>query len=105
MGNALLHQGATIQCQHTGQAQPVTVESRVKVGGQPIVTQSNTYTISACSLSSSGSSPCVSAQWVVAAMRVKASGQSVLLDNSTAACTPTGTSLQVLVTQTRVTGL
>lgn len=104
MGNALLHQGAIVQCQHAGQAQPVTVESRVKVGGQAIVTQASSYTISACTLSSSGSTPCASAQWVIAATRVKAGGQPVLLDNSQAVCTPTGTGLQVLVTQTRVLG-
>ena len=104
MGNALLHQGAMVQCQHAGQAQPITVDARVTVGGQSIVTQASSYTISACTLSSSGSTPCATAQWVVAASRVKASGLPVLLDNSTAVCTPTGTGLQVLVTQTRVLG-
>ena len=104
MGNFLLHQGATVQCQHAGQAQPVTVETRVKANGQPIVTQISTYTVAACGLAGSGSSPCTSAQWVVAANRVRAGGQPVLLDNSQAVCTPTGTGLQALVTQTRVQG-
>jgi len=104
MANALLHQGALVQCQHAGPAQPSVVNGRVKVQQQAIVTQSAPYTISGCGLSGSGSSPCASAQWVAAATRVKAGGQAVLLDNSTAVCTPTGTGLQVVQTQTRVKG-
>jgi hypothetical protein len=104
MPNALLHQGAVVQCQHAGPAQPTVTSTRVKVQQQAAVTQAAPYTISGCGLSGSGSSPCVSAQWVVAARRVTIEGQPALLDNSTAVCTPTGTGLQVIQTQTRVKG-
>jgi hypothetical protein len=104
MGSFLVHQGAIVQCQHAGQAQPVSPYPRVKVGGQTIVTQTTPYTIAACSLSGSGSPPCATAQWVQGATRVRAGGQPVILDNSKAVCTPTGTGLQVLVTQKRVSG-
>jgi hypothetical protein len=45
----------------------------------------------------------VTAQWVVGATRVLAGGQPVLLQSSAAVCAPTGTPLNVVVTQTRVT--
>ena len=39
MPGFLLHVGATVTCMHAGQAQPLTPNPRVMVGGQPIVTQ------------------------------------------------------------------
>jgi len=47
--------------------------------------------------------PCVTAQWITAATRVTSNGQPLLLLDSQAICTPTGTPLVVAVTQTRVT--
>ena len=46
--------------------------------------------------------PCVTGQWITAATRILAGGQPVLLQDSQAICTPTGTGLQVVVTQPRV---
>ena len=51
-----------------------------------------------------GNGPCVLGQWVVGATRVLAGGMPVLTQSSVAVCVPTGTPLNVLVTQTRVTG-
>ena len=101
MPGFLLHSGATVQCMHAGQAQPTAINPRVKVNGQPIVTQSGTYTVAGCT----SNPPCVTAQWVSAATRVKAGGQPVLLQDSQAVCTPTGTGLNISVTQTRVKGM
>lgn len=102
----LLTQGATIQCMHGGQAQPTAVSAHVKINGQSAITQSSTYTISACSfMQGSKPSPCVTAQWTSAATRVKAGGVPVLLSNSQATCTPNGTGVNIIVTQTRVKGL
>jgi len=104
MPGFLLHMGATVLCMHAGQAQPVVTNPRVKVGGQPIVTQTSTYTIAGCPFMVVPSpSPCVTAQWGTAATRVRAGGQPVLLQDSQAICTPTGTPLMVVMTQTRVT--
>ena len=100
----LLHNGATVTCAHAGQAQPTVSNSRVKVGGQPVVTQPNPYAITSCGLSGTSSPPCVSAQWITAATRVRAGGASVLLQDSQATCNPTGTPLTILITQTRVRG-
>ncbi|MDH5178850.1 MAG: hypothetical protein OEZ39_05690 [Gammaproteobacteria bacterium] len=104
MPGFILHQGATVLCAHAGQAQPTVTDLRVKVGGQPVVTQPGPWTIAGCTLPPppAANGPCVTASWVSAAVRVKASGMPVLLQDSQAVCTPTGTPLNVVVTQFRV---
>ncbi len=104
MSAYLLHQGATVQCMHGGQAQPTVTSQKVKVGGQQIVTQSGSYTISGCSLKPQAGGPCATATWTSAAKKVKSNGNSVLLKDSEATCTPPGTGLNVVSTQTRVKG-
>jgi hypothetical protein len=105
MSGFLLHAGATVQCSHVGQAQPTATNPRVKVGGQPIVTQSAPYTVTGCPfMVGTVSSPCVTATWTTAATRVKAGGVPVLLQDSQATCAPNGTPVNILVTQTRVRG-
>lgn len=105
MPGFLLHVGATVLCSHGGQAQPTSPNPRVRVDGQPVVTQTAPYTVAGCPFNVSGSpSPCVTAQWVTGATRVLAGGQPVLLQDSQAVCTPNGTPVNVVVTQTRVRG-
>jgi hypothetical protein len=107
MPGFLLHVGAAVQCAHGGQAQPTAPNPRVKVMGQPVVTQPAPYTIAGCTLPPppAANGPCVTAQWVTASMRVKVMGQPVLLQDSQAVCAPTGTPLNIIVTQTRVKGM
>lgn len=106
MPGFLLHQGATVLCAHAGQAQPTVPNPRVKVSGQQIVTQPTVYTIAGCTLPppTAANGPCVTAQWITAATRVQAGGIPVLLQDSQAICAPTGTPLNIVVTQTRVKG-
>lgn len=105
MPGFLLHAGATVMCLHAGQAQPTAPNPRVLVGGQPTVTQAAPYVVAGCPfVPPSGNGPCVSAQWVTAAARVKSGGVPLLLQDSVAICAPTGTGLNVLVTQIRVKG-
>lgn len=104
MPGYLLHQGATVLCMHAGQAEPAIPNPQVKVSGQQVVTQSCMYLISGCALSSSGSPPCASAQWITAATRIQTGGVPVLLQDSQATCIPTGTPLNIMVTQMRVKG-
>jgi hypothetical protein len=106
MPGYLLHQGASVLCMHTGQAQPMMPNPRVKVSGQMVVTRDCMYTVAGCAFPSisSGAPPCVSAQWITAAIRVRAGGMPVLMQDSQAVCTPTGTPLNILVTQVRVKG-
>jgi hypothetical protein len=64
------------------------------------------YTVAGCPfVSGSNPLPCVTASWTVAAVRVKAGGAPVLLQDSQAITTPNGVPLNVLVTQVRVKGM
>lgn len=105
MPGFLLHVGATVLCMHGGQAQPTVPNPRVLVDGQPIVTQPAPYVVAGCPfVPPGGNGPCVTAQWIMGATRVFAGGAPVLLQSSQAVCAPTGTPLNIIVTQTRVTG-
>ena len=76
------------------------------VNGQPVVTQTCTYTVAGCAMPTppAGNGPCVTAQFLTAATRVMAAGQPVLLQASQSMCTPTGTPLMPTVVQSRVIG-
>jgi hypothetical protein len=103
MPGFVLHLGATVLCAHAGQAQPTAPNPRVLVSGQPVTTQVAPYVVAGCPfVPPGGNGPCVTAQWVVGATRVLASGQPVLTQTSVAICAPTGTPLNVIVTQMRV---
>jgi hypothetical protein len=106
MPGYIVHQGATVLCSHAGQAQPMVTNPRVKVQGQPIVTQSCAYTVAGCVLPPppAANGPCVTAQWLSAALRVTANGDPVILADSQSICAPTGTPLQIVLTQLRVKG-
>ena len=106
MPGFLLHVGATVLCMHAGQAQAVVSNPRVRVRGQPITTQPNPYTVAGCTLPPppGANGPCVTAQWITAATRVRAGGAPVLLQDSQAICAPSGTGLNVVVTQVRARG-
>ncbi len=107
MPGFLLHAGATVMCAHGGQAQPTVVNPRVTVSGQPVVTISSPYVVAGCAMPppSAGNGPCVTAQFITSATRITCDGQPVLMLDSQAICTPTGTPLIIAVTQTRVTGM
>lgn len=98
----ILHLGATVTCLHAGPATPLTPFARVLVSGQPVLTQATPYAITGCALTGTSNPPCVTAQWVVGALRVMAGGVPVVLQTSTAVCVPTGTGLLPLVVQPRV---
>jgi hypothetical protein len=103
MPGFVLHSGATVLCAHGGQAMPTAPNPRVLVSGQPVTTQAAPYTVAGCAfVPPAGNGPCVTAQWTVAALRVRAGGQPVLLQSGMAVCAPTGTPLTVPMTQTRV---
>lgn len=104
MPGYLLTTASTVMCMHAGQAQPTASDPRVKAAGAAVTTQPAPYSVSGCSLPppSAGNGPCVIAQWLTAAVRVKASGMPVLLQDSQSICTPSGTPLQIIATQMRV---
>jgi hypothetical protein len=106
MPGFLLHQGATILCAHGGQAQTTAPNPRVRVGGQPVVTQAAPHTIAGCPFTTPAGNPmpCTTAQWVTAAVRVRVGGVPVLLQDSQAICVPNGTPVNIVMTQMRVRG-
>jgi hypothetical protein len=105
MPGFLLNQGATVLCAHGGQARPTAPNPRVKVDGQTTATLAAPYAVTGCPFNVSGApSPCVTAQWMVAATRVRSGGQPVLLQDSKATCAPNGTPVNIVVTQVRVKG-
>ena len=105
MPGFLLHVGATVLCSHGGQAQPTVPNPRVRVSGQPIVTQPAPYAVAGCPFAPGGvPTPCVTANWVTAAVRVRAGGMPVLLQDSQAITVPNGTPLNIIATQVRVRG-
>jgi hypothetical protein len=98
----ILHLGATVICSHGGQAQPLTPFPRVLVSGQPVVTLTSPYVVAACPfVTPGGNGPCVTAQWIMGAMRVLAGGAPVLVQSGISICAPTGTPLMPVVTQLR----
>ena len=102
MPGIAVHVGATVLSAHEGQAQPTAPFPRVLVSGMPVVTQTCTYAIAGCALTGTPNPPCATAQFVVAATRVFAGGAPLIIQGGVAVCVPTGTPLNVLVTQTRV---
>jgi hypothetical protein len=107
MPGFLLHVGAQVLCSHAGQAQPTVPNPRVLVSAQPTVAITSPYVIAGCTLPppTAANGPCVTAQFVTAAMRVTSNGQPLLLLDSQAICAPTAAPLLVVLTQTRVTAM
>ena len=105
MPGPILHLGATVICAHAGQATPTVTSPRVTVSGQPIVTQPGPWTVAGCALPPpiAANGPCVTAQFLTAAVRVTASLQPVLLMDSQSIAAPTGTPLFPVQAQLRVT--
>jgi hypothetical protein len=105
MPGPLLHVGASVLCAHGGQAQPTVPNPRVLVSGQPTVTMAAPYVVAGCPFVPAAPSPCITAQWIVAATRVTSNGQPLVLMDSQAICAPNGTPLLPIVAQMRVTGM
>ena len=103
MPGPVLHSGATVLCAHAGQATPTAPSPRVQVSGQPVATDAATYVVAGCPfVPPGGNGPCVTAQWVVGAVRVQATGQPLVIMTGQSVCTPTGTPLIPVSAQTRV---
>jgi hypothetical protein len=107
MQTYLLHVGATITCAHGGLPLITSPDSRVLVGGLPVLVQTATVVVSGCpSVTRAGEpSPCLTAHWVTAATRITSNGMPLLLDNSISVCSPNATPLVILNTQKRVLGI
>jgi hypothetical protein len=103
MPGPILHVGAVVLCSHGGQAQPTVPSARVLVMGMPITTIAAPYVVAGCAfVPPVGNGPCVTAQWVVGAVRVTSEGQPVVIMAGMATCVPTATPLIPASAQTRV---
>lgn len=103
MPGFLLHQGASVLCLHSGQAQATVPNPRVKVSSQMTVQQPNPWVVAGCPfVSGTNPLPCVTAQWSTGATRLQSGGMPLLLQDSQAVCAPNGTGVNIVVTQTRV---
>jgi len=99
--------GTTILCAHGGQATSPAPNLRVKVMGQPVLLQPVSLLVSGCTNPPPpvNTGPCISATNLTGALRLKVMGLPVLLQDSQGLCTPTGTPVTVIPTQTRVKGM
>jgi hypothetical protein len=114
MPGQLFHVGAQAMCPHGAQVTTVSSNSRVLVGGQPVATLSDTYTIAGCPFQipfgpGTKPQPCVKVQWLVPATRVLVNNQPPILSTSAGLCQsaeqipqgpPTVATTQVKVTAT-----
>ena len=110
MPGFFVHVGAKAQCPHRGQVATAPGNARVRVSQQMVATMADQFPIAGCTfMVGSKPQPCVKVQWLVPALRVRASGQAVILKDSGGICqsaeqAPQGLP-QVSVTQTRVRGM
>jgi hypothetical protein len=102
MPGFVVDSGATVLCAHGGQAMPITPNQRVLVSGQAAATTATAYAIAGCPSGPPNPGPCVSAQWLAGVTRVLAGGIPVVTQESPSVCEPTGTPLNVVATQVRV---
>lgn len=107
MPGFLLNVSSVVICVHGGQAKPTMPVPRVLVMGAPATVQPPPYVVVGCANPPPPANvgPCITGMWIVAALRVKAMGMPVLLQDSQAICAPTGTPLTVVLTQMRVRGM
>jgi hypothetical protein len=94
--------GAVVTCAHGGQAMPTAPSPRVLVTAMPIATIAAPYMVAGCAFAPpAGNGPCVTAQWIVGAVRVTSMGQPVVIMTGVSTCVPTGTPLIPVEAQMR----
>lgn len=107
MSGFLVQFGAQVSCAHSGQAKPTSSNSKVMVDGKPTVLMSTPFTISGCSYPppTAGNGPCVTGLLSSGTTKVLSNGQPLAIQSSQGTCAPTGTSLTISSTQTRVSAM
>jgi len=108
MGAPLVTIDATIMCAHGGTAKIIPTNTRVKAGGAFVATQACTVMIAGCpfTVPPGVPTPCIPAQWMVTALRVKVMGNPVITQSSVGMTTGMGppVPLQIVQTQAKVMG-
>ena len=101
MPGPILNLGASVLCGHGGNAIPTVPVPRVLVSGASVATIASPYSVAGCPFASAPG-PCVTGQWVVGAMRVRAMGQPVAIQGGVGVCAPNGAPLVAIAVQPRV---
>lgn len=111
MPGFVYHVGASAICPHGGQVTTLPGTPRVRVSSQPVATMADQSLVAACPFATPvpKPQPCIRVQWLVPAVRVRAGGQPVLLQDSQGLCLsaeqiPQGPPV-VVATQPRVKGM
>lgn len=88
MPGPVLHSGAVAQCPHGAPLQIIAASPRVMASGMPVAVLTDQGVIAGCpfTLPNGTPQPCTTTRWMVAATRVMANGQPVLINPLTALC-------------------
>lgn len=91
MPGPLFHVGAVATCPHGGPVQVVSTNTRVLVSGTPVATMGDTFTVGGCPFqipvgAGTKPQPCVTAKFLVPALRVLVNGQPAILQTSAGLC-------------------
>ncbi len=82
MGAPVITSQTPVNCGHAGVGTHVPTQMRVKISGSPVALASDQHVVGGCALSTTTTPPCLTLMWSVPAMRVKVSGQPVLVQTS-----------------------
>jgi len=91
MADPMLQVGAQILCPHAGSVSIISSNTRVSSLGAKLATATDTFSIAGCPFQipfgvGTKPQPCVTAQWLVPALRVKVQGQAALTSSSSGLC-------------------
>ncbi len=107
---AYLTSASTLQCPHGGMISAVASNSKVSLGGSPIVLSSDTFTVGGCAFVIGPTPhPCLQVQWIVTVLKGAADGSRPLSTDSVGLCkaadgAPQGP-VMIASTQAKVSGL
>ena len=82
MGAPVITSQTPVNCGHAGVATHIPTQARVRILGSPVALVSDQHAVAGCGLTGSPTAPCVVLAWSVPAVRVRVSGQPVLLQTS-----------------------
>ena len=97
MAGSVITKTTALKCVHAPGPTPDLTYSRVKVDGQPVVLQGQTYTISTCG----AQTKCTSGTWTKGALKVLGGGVPLAISTGISMIAPAG-AFTVLLVQSRV---
>ena len=91
MAGFIVTLSASTICAHGAPASAAPGNARVRAGGSPVATLGDVFTVSGCPFQipvgpGTKPQPCVTLRWIAPAVRVRAGGQPVVLQTSSAIC-------------------